>query len=125
MKAATSAHDLRGISYIGDLYILIGMGLIFAGILFLFTINLMGLLFIGWGLLVGSIGHYLDDLKPWAWWGAFLGNLGSGGSIFLIISGTPLEITISLIYYLGSAALTIAIFVYLLRPSVRELFFNH
>lgn len=124
MKAATSSHDLKGISFIGDLYILMGMGLTFAGIILLFTINLMGLLFIGLGLFLGAIGHYLDDLKPWAWWGAFLGNLGSGGSIFHIISETPLELAISSVYYLGGVALTIGIFVYLLRPSVRELFFE-
>ena len=124
MKAATSSHELRGISYIGDLYILMGMGLIFAGIIYLFTINLMGLLFIGFGLMLGAIGHYLDDLKPWAWWGAFLGSLGTGSSMFHIISATPLELAISSVYYLGGAALTIGIFVYLLRPSVRELFFE-
>ena len=124
MKAATSSHELRGISFIGDLYILMGMGLIFAGIIYIFTINLMGLLIIGFGLMLGAIGHYLDDLKPWAWWGAFLGNLGTGSSMFHIISATPLELAISSVYYLGGAALTIGIFVYLLRPSVRELFFE-
>jgi len=125
MKADTSAHDLKGISFIGDLYILIGLGLIVAGIISLFTINLFGLLYIGLGLFVGAIGHYLDDLEPWAWWGAFLGNVGSVGSIFYIITGSTLEIAISSVYYLSEAALTIGIFIYLLRPSVRELFFSH
>ena len=124
MKAATSAHDLKGISFIGDLYVLIGIGLILTGILFLFILNLSGLLFIGLGLFVGAIGHYLDDLEPWAWWGAFLGNFGSAGGIIYVIAGSPLEITIRLVYFLSGAALTIAIFIYLLRPSVRDLFFQ-
>ena len=78
----------------------------------------------GMGILLLGIGHYLDDLNPWAWWGAFLGNFGSGGSMFYIISGSPLQVGISLVFNLIGATLTIAIFVYLLRPSVRELFFS-
>jgi hypothetical protein len=125
LKEATSAHNLRGLSLIGDLYFLMGMGLIIAGSFFLFTINLNGLVFVGLGIFLASIGHYLDDLEPWAWWGAFLGNLSSGSSVFIIISGSPLVLTLSLVFYLFEATLTIAIFVYLLQPSVRELFFNH
>jgi hypothetical protein len=124
MKEATSAHNLRGLSLIGDLYILMGMGLIAAGVFFLFSSNLIGLVFAGMGILLTAIGHYLDDLEPWAWWGAFLGNIGSGSSVVIIISGALLAITISIVYYLLEVTLTIAIFVYLLRPSVRKLFFN-
>ena len=124
MKEATSAHNLRGLSLIGDLYILMGMGLFAAGVFFIVSSNLSGLVFVGMGILVAAIGYYLDDLEPWAWWGAILGNLGSGSSVFIIISGSPLAITISIVYYLLEVTLTIAIFVYLLRPSVRELFFN-
>jgi len=102
-----------------------GLGLSIVGIFFLFTPNLIGLVFVGLGILLAAIGHYLDDLEPWAWWAAFLGNLGSGSSIYIIISGSPLSITFSFVYYLFQAALTIAIFVYLLQPSVRELFFDH
>ena len=100
-----------------------GIGMILGSIFFLLSMNLGGLVFLGMGLLLASIGHYLDDLNPWAWWGAFLGNLGSGGLISLTIAGSLLQITISLFYYLAEASLTIAIFVYLLQPSVRELFF--
>ena len=102
-----------------------GLGLFIAGVFFLFTPNLVGLVFVGLGILLAVIGHYLDDLEPWAWWGAFLSNLCSGSSIYIIISGSPLTITFSLVFYLLEAALTIAIFVYLLQPSVRELFFDH
>ena len=124
LKEATSAHNLRGLSLIGDLYILMGMGLFAAGVFFLFASILSGVIFMGMGVLLVGIGHYLDDLEPWAWWGAFLMNFGSGGSIFYIISGSPLQIAISLVYYLANTSLIIAIFVYLLRPSVRELFFS-
>lgn len=125
LKEATSAHNLRGLSLIGDLYILMGIGLIIAGGFLLFANFLGGLVFVGFGILLTAIGHYLDDLEPWAWWAAFLSNFGSGSSIFIIISGSPLAITLSIVYYVLGAALTIAIFVYLLRPSVRELFFEH
>ena len=124
MKEATSTHNLRGLSLIGDLYILMGMGLIVAGAFSLITSNLIGLVFAGMGILLAAIGHYLDDLEPWAWWGAILGNIGLGSSVFIIISGSLLAITISIVYYLLEVTLTIAIFVYLLRPSVRELFFD-
>jgi hypothetical protein len=125
LKEATSAHNLRGLSLIGDLYFLVGLGLFVAGVFFLSGSNLIGLIFAGMGIFLTAIGHYLDELEPWAWWGAFLGNLGSGGSVVYIITGSPLAITLSVVYYLLEAALTIAIFVYLLRPSVRELFFEH
>ncbi|MGY5859624.1 MAG: hypothetical protein RTU63_09655 [Candidatus Thorarchaeota archaeon] len=123
MKEATASHNLRGLSLIGDLYILMGIGMIPGGVYFLLMMNLGGLVFLGMGLLLVSIGHYLDDLNPWAWWGAVLGNFGSGGTIAFTIAGSSLQIAISLFYYLAQAAFTIAIFVYLLRPSVRELFF--
>ena len=102
-----------------------GLGLFIAGVFFLFTLNLTGLVFVGVGILLAVIGHYLDDLEPWAWWGAFLSNLAQGSSIYIIISGSPLTITFSIVFYLLQAALTIAILVYLLRPSVKELFFKH
>ena len=100
-----------------------GMGMILGSIIFLFAMNLGWLVFLGMGILLVGIGHYLDDLNPWAWWGAFLGNFGSGGTISFAIADSSLQISISLLYYLAVASLTIAIFVYLLRPSVRELFF--
>ncbi|MFW9844926.1 MAG: hypothetical protein ACFFEV_10145 [Candidatus Thorarchaeota archaeon] len=124
MREATSSHNLRGLSLICDLHFLFGLGLIVAGVFFLFGGNLVGLIFAGIGVLLTAIGHYLDELEPWAWWGALLGNLGLGGSVFYIISGTPLEIAISVVFYLLQALWGIAILVYLLRPSVRELFFN-
>jgi hypothetical protein len=125
LKEAISAHNLRGISLIGDLYILMGMGLIIAGGFLLVANFIGGFVFVGLGILLAAIGHYLDDLEPWAWWGAILGNLSSGSSVFIIISGSPLTIALSVVYYLLGAALTIAISIFLLRPSVRELFFKH
>ena len=123
MKEATSAHDLKGLSVIGDLYILMGLEVGIAGIFFLWSLNLIGLVFLGFGFFLAAIGYYLDDLRPWTWWGAFLGNLGAGGTIGFTIAGSPLVITVSLIYIVAQAALTFGICIYLLRPSVRSLFF--
>ncbi len=124
MRESTSFHDLRGLSLIGDLYILMGLGLVIGGMFFLWTLNIFGLIFLGLGIFLAAIGYYLDELKPWAWWGAFLGNLGSGGAVSLTIAGAPLQVAITVSYILLHAALTIGILIYLLRPSVRNLFFN-
>lgn len=123
MREATSAHDMKGLSLIGDLYILMGLGMSIAGIAFLWILNLGGLVFLGLGLFLAAIGYYLDDLKPWAWWGAFLGNLGAGGSVSFAIVGSLLHISLTLLYLLSEAALTLGICIYLLRPSIRNLFF--
>ena len=123
MKESTSAHDLKGLSLIGDLYILIGIGMIIMSIFFLLSMNLYGLVFIGMGLFVISIGHYLDDLKVWAWWGALLGNVGFISLLFSIIVAGPFQVTITTVYYFVQACLQAAMFVYLLKPSIRSLFF--
>lgn len=85
--------------------------------------NLYGLVFGGMGLFVISVGYYLDDLEVWAWWGALLGNVGSISLLFSIIVAGPFQVTITTIYYFVQACLQVAMFVYLLRPSVRSLFF--
>ena len=123
MKESTSAHDLKGLSLIGDLYILIGIGMIIMSIFFLLSMNLSGLVFTGMGLFVIGIGHYLDDLKVWAWWGALLGNVGFISLLFSIIVAGPFQVTITTVYYFVQACLQAAMFVYLLKPSIRSLFF--
>ena len=123
MKDSTSAHDFKGLSLIGDLYILLGIAMILMSILFLLSMNLYGLVFGGMGLFVISVGYYLDDLEVWAWWGALLGNVGSISLLFSIIVAGPFQVTITTIYYFVQACLQVAMFVYLLRPSVRSLFF--
>ena len=123
MKEALAYHDLKGLSLIGDLYVLMGLGLIIGGIFSLWTLNLIGLIFISLGFFLAAIGYYLDELKPWAWWGAFLGNLTSGGVISLTIAGSPLVIAITMSFVLLQISITVGIFIYLLRPSVRNLFF--
>jgi hypothetical protein len=123
LKESTSAHDLKGLSLIGDLYILLGIVMILMSIFFLLSMNLYGLVFTGMGLFVIGIGHYLDDLKGWAWWGALLGNVGSISLLFSIIIAGPFQVTLTTVYYFVQACLQAAMFVYLLRPSVRGLFF--
>jgi len=123
VKEANSTHDLKGLSLIGDLYILMGLEVGIAGIFFLLFLNLIGLVFLGFGFFLAAIGYYLDELEPWAWWGAFLGNLGAGGTIGFTLVGSPLVIAVTLIYIIAQAALTFGICIYLLRPSVRSLFF--
>jgi len=123
LKESTSAHDLKGLSLIGDLYVLLGIVMILMSIFFLLSMNLYGLVFIGMGLFVISIGHYLDDLKVWAWWGALLGNVGFISLPFFIIVTGPFQVTITTVYYFVQACLQAAMFVYLLRPGVRGFFF--
>ncbi len=123
MRESTSAHDFKGLRLIGDLYILIGIAMILMSIFFLLSMNLYGLVFTGMGLFVISIGHYLDDLKVWAWWGALLGNVGFISLLFSIIVAGPFQVTITTVYYFVQACLQAAMFVYLLKPSIRSLFF--
>ena len=75
INEAMSSHTLRGLSLIGDLYILLGIGMILMSTIFLVSMNLYGLVFTGMGVFVIGIGYYLDDLRVWAWWGALLGNV--------------------------------------------------
>ncbi len=123
MKDAASLHDLRGLSVISDLYILMGLGFTIGGIFFLWTLNWIGLVFLGLGLFLAAIGNYLDELRPWAWWAAVLGNFSAGGSLSFVMIDSALQVTTTLFYILIEGSLTIGIFTYLLRPSVRERFF--
>jgi hypothetical protein len=123
LKESTSAHDLKGLSLIGDLYILLGIAMILMSISFLLSMNLSGLVFTGMGLFIIGIGHYLDDLKGWAWWGALLGNVGFISFLLSIMFAGQFQVTPTTAYYSVQACLQAAMFVYLLQPSVRGLFF--
>jgi peptidoglycan/LPS O-acetylase OafA/YrhL len=123
LKESTSAHDLKGLHLIADLYVLIGIVMIFMSLFLLLSMNLYGLLFTAMGIFVIGIGHYLDDLKVWAWWGALLGNVGCISLLFSIIVVGPFQDTTTTVYSFVQACLQAAMFVYLLKPSVRGLFF--
>ncbi len=123
MRESTSAHDFKGLRLIGDLYILIGIAMILMSIFFLLSMNLYGLVYTGMGLFVISIGLYLDDLKVWAWWGALLSNVGSITLLISVIVAGPFQVTITTVFNFVQACLQAAMFVYLLRPSIRGLFF--
>jgi hypothetical protein len=124
MKEATSSHDLKGLRLIGDLYVLAGMGLILASILFTQSFILVVLFFMGMGIACVGIGHYLDDLRTWAWGGAIISNIILGSSMIYSISTSPFQIGVSLVYQIAYVVFTIGIIVYLLRPTVRNLFFK-
>ena len=123
INEAMSSHTLRGLSLIGDLYILLGIGMILMSTIFLVSMNLYGLVFTGMGVFVIGIGYYLDDLRVWAWWGALLGNVGFISFLLSIMFAGQFQITPTTAYYSVQACLQAAMFVYLLRPSVRGLFF--
>ncbi len=124
MIEATSSHDLKGLRLIGDLYVLIGMGLILASILFTQSFILVVLFFMSMGIACVGIGHYLDDLKPWAWGGAVITNIVLACSMIYTISTSSLQIGISMVYQIAYVIFSIGIVVYLLRPTVRNLFFG-
>jgi hypothetical protein len=123
MKEAMGSHNLRGLSLIGDLYILLGIGMVLMSTIFLVSMNLYGLVFTGMGVFVVSIGYYLDDLRVWAWWGALLSNVGFISFLLSIMFAGQFQVTPTIAYYSVQACLQAAMFVYLLRPSVRGLFF--
>lgn len=122
LKEAMSSHDLRGLSLIADFYMIGGTAIIGVGLLFLFTGIFAAIIAVGYGVLIVAVGYYLDDLHPAAWWFAIITNFAPLPLFlydFFVASNPTTGFAVIL-----NLALSILIVGYLVRPKVRNLFFE-
>ena len=122
LKAEMSSHDLRGLSIIADLYILVGAVMAVTSFFLIPVGGFYSLLLIGAGVIMMAIGHYLDDLHRFSWWLVVISNfvslaMTSYSAIFL---HTPIYD----VSFFINVALSILCLGYLLRSNVRKLFFE-
>ncbi|MHA2057997.1 MAG: hypothetical protein ACW979_10240 [Candidatus Thorarchaeota archaeon] len=116
-----SSHDLRGLSLIADFYMIGGAAVIGVSLLLLFTGYFVALIAIGFGIIIITVGHYLDDLHPASWWFAIITNMVPLPFLlynFVVYNNPTIGIT-----FIINLALAILVMGYLLRPKVRNHFF--
>ncbi len=123
LKAETTLHNLRGLSLIADLYI-IG-GALMAGLsLFLIVFgSFYALILVAAGFILIAIGYYLDDLHRFSWWAVVLSNAIS--LVTTSYSAIVLQIVIFDVIFVINTLLSALCLGYLLRASVRNLFFEN
>ena len=121
MKAEMSSHDLRGISIIADLYILVGAVMATASFFLIPVWGFYSLLLIGAGVIMMAIGHYLDDLHRFSWWLVVISNFVS--LVTTSYSAIFLQTPIYDVSFFINVVLSVLCLGYLLKPSVRNLFF--
>jgi len=130
MKEAMSSHNLRGLSLVADLCILQGfLIMIGLGVLLLVLGSIFVFIPIGAGAFMIAMGYYLDDLRQFAWWAVIIINSLTLAGIFIgtistyIIFHFPIGLT-DFATFIISVPLGLLIIGYLLRSSVRALFFE-
>ncbi len=122
MKGIKSSDSPRGVGMIADLEILCGIGCSVLGLIVLVSGGIVGLLLIGYGVVLIALGWALDALHSWAWWANILTNVVVLlGTLIRMLMDIPSD-SITLFSNIISIALSIAIIVYLLAPSVRSQF---
>jgi hypothetical protein len=129
MREAMSAHDLRGLSLIADLCILEGVLVFITGVLVLVSGFLIATIPIITGVSLIAVGHYLNDLRKFAWWAIvimnslILANILLGSIFTGIVIGLPFGLTNSVTFIINVVLSTLVIG-YLLKSNVRNLFFQ-
>ncbi|MFX1605536.1 MAG: hypothetical protein ACFFDD_06475 [Promethearchaeota archaeon] len=123
MKEALSSHDFRGLSLIADFYMIAGAAVIGVSLLLLFTGALTALIAIGYGVIIVTVGYYLDDLHPVAWWFAVITNFAP--LVFFLYDFFVTDNPTTGFAIILNLALSILIVGYLVRPKVRSLFFEN
>jgi hypothetical protein len=133
LRGIGPSHNLKGVSWIADFYILVGIIWIIMNLMILFSSTFSGILLIGYGILIVGYGiflviagFYLDGLNRWAFIIVVIENLVSTivfiiSLILNVLSTEHINIT-SIIFNIVSIAVCIIIVVYLLTPRVRSHF---
>jgi hypothetical protein len=132
LRGISPSHNLKGINWIADFHILVGIIWILMSVMILFSGNASIILLIGNGIILVSYGifliiagFYLDILNRWAWAVIIISNLVVCALIIhsvLSDLGTELIITSSTLVDIINIAIGIIIVVYLLTPRVRSHF---
>ncbi|MFW9789181.1 MAG: hypothetical protein ACFFE2_04445 [Candidatus Thorarchaeota archaeon] len=122
MKDELASHNLRGLELIADLYILGGILVFGVGVALFVLGSLTALLLAGFGIIMIATGYYLDDLRRLAWIAVIITNF-----IALTTTAYSAFILHTQIYdptFIINVAISILCIGYLLRPQVRNLFFE-
>lgn len=100
-----------------------GAAVIGVSLLLLFTGALTALIAIGYGVIIVTVGYYLDDLHPVAWWFAVITNFAP--LVFFLYDFFVTDNPTTGFAIILNLALSILIVGYLVRPKVRSLFFEN